>query len=84
VSSASGPTAGGQTITINGANLAGTSVVTIGGAPATDVQVVSPETVTAVTPAHAPGHAVITLTNGLGKASLPAKDYSYQKQSAAS
>jgi hypothetical protein len=84
VSSASGPAAGGQTITIDGANLAGTSAVTIGGPSATDVQVVSPEMVTAVTPAHAPGDAVITVTTGLGKASLPAKDYTYQKQPAAS
>jgi hypothetical protein len=84
VSSASGPTAGGQTITANGANLAGTNAVTIGGAPATDVQVVSPETVTAVTPTHAPGDAAITVTTGLGKASLPAKDYTYQKEPATS
>ncbi len=82
-SSASGPAAGGRTITIDGANLAGANAVTIGGAPATDVQVVSPEMVTALTPAHAPGDAVITVTTGLGKASLPAKDYTYQKEPAA-
>jgi hypothetical protein len=84
VSSASGPAAGGQTITIDGANLTGTRAVTIGGVPATDVEVVTPEMVTAVTPSHAPGHAMITVTTALGKVSLAAKDYTYQKQPAAS
>ena len=46
----SGPYLGGTAITITGQSLAGTTAVTVGGVPATGVVVVSPTTVTAVTP----------------------------------
>jgi formylglycine-generating enzyme required for sulfatase activity len=49
VSPNNGPTSGGTAITIMGSGLQGTSSVLIGGTPATNVVVVSPTTVTAVT-----------------------------------
>ncbi|MFM7135191.1 MAG: di-heme oxidoredictase family protein, partial [Planctomycetota bacterium] len=48
VAPSSGPAAGGTAITITGTNLTGTSSVTVGGAAATSVSVVSATTVTAV------------------------------------
>ena len=46
-----GPTSGGTTVTITGANLSGVVAVTFGGVPAASVTVVSATKLTAVTPA---------------------------------
>ncbi len=62
VSPTSGTTAGGQTITIAGTNLTGTSVVSFGGVAATNVVVVSDSQITAVTPAHAAGAVDVAVT----------------------
>jgi IPT/TIG domain len=61
---------GGTTITLTGANLAGTTAVTVGGVAATDVVAVNANTVTCKTPAHAAGLVSITATNGYGTATL--------------
>ncbi len=65
-----GPTAGGTTITISGANLTGTSAVYIGGVAATNVTVMSAATVTAVAPAGAAGTVSVSLTTPSGTANL--------------
>ncbi len=55
VTSSSGTSAGGQPVTIDGSTFVAPIDVTFGGVPASDVQVVSPTEITAVTPAHAAG-----------------------------
>ena len=67
----SGLTAGGTAITITGASLAGATSVTVGGVAATNVVVVSPTSVTAVTPAGTVGakSVVVTTPNGTASAS---------------
>jgi len=63
VSPASGPTAGGTTVTIDGMNFANGATVTIGGVPATGITVVNPTTITAIAPAHAAGASTVVITN---------------------
>jgi formylglycine-generating enzyme required for sulfatase activity len=72
-----GTTAGGSQITITGAYLALTTGVTIGGASCTDVTVVNPTTVTAVTPAGALGSADVVLWGGKGTTTVPG-GFTYQ------
>jgi formylglycine-generating enzyme required for sulfatase activity len=67
----SGPYAGGTAITITGQSLAGTTAVTVGGVPATNVVVVSPTTVTAVTPPGSVGAADVVLSGAKGNVSVP-------------
>ncbi len=62
VNPAQGPTAGGTPIVIWGTNLGGVTSVTVGGAAATAVVVVSPNQVTAVTPPGAPGAQDVVVT----------------------
>ena len=68
VSPTSGPTTGGTAITLTGTNLTGTTSVTVGGAAATNVQVVNATTVTAVTPAGSAGARDVTVTTPGGTA----------------
>jgi formylglycine-generating enzyme required for sulfatase activity len=70
VSPPGGSMVGGTLITLTGTNLLGTTSVTVGGATATDVQVVSSTTVTAVTPAGAAGASDVTVTTMDGTAML--------------
>ncbi|HKP11437.1 MAG TPA: IPT/TIG domain-containing protein, partial [Blastocatellia bacterium] len=58
-----GPTSGGMSVTITGANFVSGASVTIGGAAATNVAVSNGTTITATTPAHAAGAADVTVTN---------------------
>jgi hypothetical protein len=67
---AAGPAGGGTPITITGTNLSGTSSVTFGPNAATDVTVVSPTVVTAVSPAGT-GSVTVTLTAPGGTAVAP-------------
>ena len=60
----SGPSSGNTNITITGTNFESPATVTIGGAPATNVVVVSPTQITATTPAAFPGPAVVTVNLG--------------------
>ncbi|MFG2905211.1 IPT/TIG domain-containing protein [Kitasatospora sp. NPDC048286] len=57
-----GPAAGGTSVTISGSHLTGTSAVSFGGTPASDVKVVDRGTVTATVPAHAAGVVDVALT----------------------
>jgi hypothetical protein len=63
----SGPPAGGTALTISGTDFAAGATVTIGGQPASGVNVSNYKTMTATTPALAPGTAndlVVTNTDG--------------------
>jgi len=69
ISPAYGLASGGTTITLNGTNFFGASSVTVGGALATSVNVVSATVLTAVTPAGSIGSAVsvsVTTPGGIG------------------
>jgi formylglycine-generating enzyme required for sulfatase activity len=67
-----GPYLGGTAITITGSFLAGTTSVTIGGVPATDVQVVDATTVTATTPAGSVGAVDVVVSGAKGAVTLAA------------
>ena len=57
----SGPSTGNTNITITGANFEPPATVTVGGAPATNIEVVSETQITATTPEGSPGPAVVTV-----------------------
>ncbi|WP_426574778.1 FG-GAP-like repeat-containing protein [Aquihabitans sp. McL0605] len=61
---ASGTALGGTTVTLTGSNLLGTTGVTFGGRPATDLHVVSATTLTVTAPPHPAGGAVIVAQRG--------------------
>ena len=63
---------GGATITISGTHLGGTTLVTIGGIPATNLVAVDANTVTAVTPAGSSGAQQVLAFSPKGIAALPA------------
>lgn len=63
----SGPTTGGTTVTISGSNFVSGATVTFDTNAATNVNVVSDTSITAVSPAHAAGAVNITVTNPDGK-----------------
>lgn len=67
---ATGPAAGGTTVTITGDDLTGTTGVTFGAAAATAVTVVDDNTVTAVAPAGAAGAVNVTVTDNVGSDTL--------------
>ncbi|MGZ4217191.1 MAG: IPT/TIG domain-containing protein [Solirubrobacteraceae bacterium] len=77
VSPASGPEAGGTTVTITGTDLTGTTDVEFGSTPATDVSVGGPTQITATAP---PGtgtvHVTVTTPSGTS-ATSSADEYSY-------
>jgi phospholipase C len=63
ISPTSGAAAGGTSVTITGANFASGATVTFGSAAASNVTVVNSTTITATTPANAPGAVNVTVTN---------------------
>ncbi len=65
-----GSTAGGTTVTISGSNFQTGDTVTIGGVPATSVNVLGPGTLTAVTGAHATGAVNVVVTGGSASSTL--------------
>jgi hypothetical protein len=77
VAANAGPTTGGQTVTITGANLTGATSVTFGTVAATNVKVVSDTTVTATVPAHAAGTVNVYVTSSLGKSPASSARYAY-------
>jgi predicted outer membrane repeat protein len=83
VSPASGPAAGGTAVTITGGHFAPGATVTFGGAPASDVTVVSPTQITATSPAFpgldGAGTVAVAVTNPQGppSPSEPADQYIY-------
>ena len=75
-----GTIVGGTPITISGAYFTGATSVTIGGALATNMIVVSSTTITAVTPAHAAGSVSITITTPSRASTFP-NAFSYASSS---
>jgi hypothetical protein len=71
-----GPTAGGQTVTLSGSGFRSGMQVSIGGTPATGVNVVSPTQATVVTPSHAAGAVDVSVSTLGGSATLD-DGYSY-------
>lgn len=82
ISPASGPTKGGQQVTLTGTGFGPGTGVTFGGVPATGVTVAGPTTLHAVTPAHAAGPVSVVAANTAGP-SAP-HDYTYVPPSIAS
>ncbi|MFT4279352.1 MAG: IPT/TIG domain-containing protein [Rhodopseudomonas sp.] len=66
ISPASGPSAGGTSVTITGSNFTGATAVSFGGAAATAFSVTSATTITATTPAHGAGAVDVTVTTPSG------------------
>jgi signal transduction histidine kinase len=63
ISPASGPTAGGTSVTLTGTNFKSGDTVTVGGVPATNVVIVNSTQITATTPANTVGPASVTVTD---------------------
>jgi len=77
VTPAKGPVAGGQTVTITGSDfLPLLTAVSFGGAPSTDVAVISQSELTAVTPEHLAGSVDVDVTTPVGS-STEANAYRY-------
>lgn len=72
-----GPITGGTAITVSGAGFAAGASVRLGALPASGVQVVDAETLTAVAPPGSPGLANVTVTQG-GLADTLVGGYAYQ------
>ncbi|MGH3795690.1 MAG: IPT/TIG domain-containing protein [Pseudonocardiaceae bacterium] len=66
VSPNNGPTTGGTPVTITGTNLTGTTTVTFGGTPATNFTVNSNTQISATTPPHPAGTALVAVTTPAG------------------
>lgn len=66
----SGTASGGAQVTITGANLTGTTAITLGGSAATGINVINSTTVSAVTTAHAAGVVDVVVTTPGGSATL--------------
>ena len=77
VSPVSGPAAGGTAVTLTGTNFAAGATVTVGGAAATSVVVVSSTRITAVTPAGAAGARDVRVTLSGGQAATLAGGFTY-------
>jgi len=73
----SGTTAGGTSVTITGTGFVSGTTVTLGGAAATAVTVVSATSITATTPAHAAGAVNVTVTNPDGQSGTLNSGFTY-------
>ena len=78
VSPASGPTAGGQRVTITGTGFSAGATVAFGSAAGKSVTVASPTWITVTTPRHAKGTVDVKVTTSAGASVVTAGDrYSY-------
>ena len=77
VSPNTGPVAGGTAITITGSGFTTGATVIVGGAAATNVNVVGNSSINAVTPAHAAGAVDVTVTNTNGRGGTLAGGFTY-------
>lgn len=68
VSPSSGPASGGTGVMLTGSGFTGATSLTFGGTAATNLNVVSSTSVTAVTPAHATGAVDVVITTPSGSA----------------
>lgn len=79
VSPASGPTAGGNTVTITGTDFTDVSIVNFGSVPATNFTVDSDTQITATAPAGTAGTVNVLVFNGTSTSAASAADqYTYQ------
>ncbi len=74
VSPTSGPSGGGETITVVGTNLTGTSAVDFGTTPASAFVIVSPTEITATAPVASPGVVDVQVTTPSGTSPITAVD----------
>lgn len=81
VSPGTGPASGGTLVTIIGSGFTSGSTVTIGGASATNVTVVSPSVITAVTPARPAGSATVEVRSSDGVLATGTVTFVYQSSS---
>ncbi len=72
-----GSAAGGTSVTVTGTGFTAPATLLLGGAPATAVNVVSPTTITAVTPAHALGIVDVVVSVAGSPAATLAGGYFY-------
>jgi hypothetical protein len=77
VSPNTGFTTGGTAVTITGTNFAAGAAVSLGGGPATGVNVLNGTTITATTPAHAAGPVNIVVTNTDGQSGTLTAGFTY-------
>ncbi len=77
VSPASGSSVGGVPVTITGTNFAAGATVSFGVGTATQVVVVNPTTITAVTPPYVGGNVSVTVTNHAGDRGSLANGFAY-------
>ena len=77
VSPTSGPITGGTVVTLTGQNFASGAKVTVGGAAATNVAVVSGMRITAKTPHHEQGSANVMATNPGGQSATLANAFTF-------
>jgi acid phosphatase len=73
----SGPTAGGTAITISGSGFVSGATVSLGGTPATNVNVVNAGSITATTGAHAAGVVDLVVTNPDTQSATLVQSFSY-------
>jgi hypothetical protein len=77
VTPSTGPTSGGTTVVVAGANFQSGAVVRFDGTPATSVTFVSATALQAVTPAHAAGPVTVSVTNPDSYAATLASGFTY-------
>ena len=77
VSPNSGTTGGGASVTLTGTNFTSGASVSFGGAAATNVNVASSSTITALTPSHSTGVVNVVVTNSDGQSGTLANGYTY-------
>lgn len=70
LSDITGPAAGGEIVTISGTGFIGVTDVEFDSVNATDYEVVDSHTIVAITPAHAAGAAVVSVTNATGESTM--------------
>jgi len=72
-----GPSTGNTTVTITGTNFGTGATVRFDTTPATNVTVINSSTITATTPAHAPGAVNVTVTNANGLSGTQPGGFTY-------
>jgi hypothetical protein len=77
VSPNSGSTNGGTAVSITGTNFAAGASVTFGGTAATNITVVSSNSISATTPAHAAGAVSVVVTNTGGQSGTLTSGFTY-------
>ena len=79
VAPGAGTNAGGTSVRITGTGFLSGATVSFGGTAATNVSVVSSTSITATTPAHAPGQVNVTVTNPNGQSGTLVSAFNYRK-----